>query len=194
MQNIDESSTILEKKDADILHSVVAKLLWVAKGGRINIEPAISFLCTRVTKITKEDREKLRLLFKYLKHTINNKRIMGEDSLSQLCTWVDAAYGVHPDLKSHTGGCMSFGYGMVHCNYCKQKLNTKSSTEEEVVGISDYLTYNIWICLFMGAKGYDIKQNILFQDNQSEMKMEKNGRKSCTGNSRHIYIRYFFAK
>ena len=90
---------------------------------------------------------------------------MGADSLSQLCTWVDAAYGVHPDLKIHTGGCISFVYGMVHCKSTKQKLNTKSSTEDKLVGVSDYLLYNIWIFLFVGAQGYDIKKNILFQDN-----------------------------
>ena len=28
-QNIDESSTKLEVKDADIIHSIVAKLLWL---------------------------------------------------------------------------------------------------------------------------------------------------------------------
>ena len=45
----------------------------------------------------------------------------------------------------------------------------------------------------MGAQGYDIKQNILFQDNYSAINMEKNGNKSFTGNSRHIDISYFFA-
>ena len=74
-----------------------------------------------------------------------------------------------------------------------RKKNTKISNEANVVGVNDYLTYNIWICLFIGAQGYDIKQNI-FQDNQSEIKMKKNGKKSCTGNSRHIDIHYFFAK
>ena len=115
-------------------------------------------------------------------------------SLSQLCTWVHAAYGLRPDLKSHTGGCMSFGYGVVYCNSSKQKLNTKSFTEDKVIGVSDYLPYNIWIFLFMESQGYDIKQNILFQDSQSEIKMDKNSNKSCTGNSRHIYIRYYFSK
>ena len=70
---------------------------------------------------------------------------MGADSISQLCTWFDAAYGVHPDLKIHTGGCISFGYGMVHCNSRKKKLNTKSSTKTEVVGVSYYPPYKIWI-------------------------------------------------
>ena len=43
-------------------------------------------------------------------------------------------------------------------------------------------------------QGYEIKHNIVYQDNQSAIRMEKNGRNSCTGNSRHIDIRYFFVK
>ena len=34
----------------------------------------------------------------------------------------------------------------------------------------------------------------LFQDNKSAIKMDKNGKKLCTGKSRHIDIRYFFVK
>ena len=34
----------------------------------------------------------------------------------------------------------------------------------------------------------------LYQDNQSAIRLERNGRKSCTGNSRHISVRYFFVK
>ena len=53
LQNMDENSKRLEKKDADILHYIVEKLLWVEKRGRSNIAPNISFLCIRVTKSTK---------------------------------------------------------------------------------------------------------------------------------------------
>ena len=119
---------------------------------------------------------------------------MGADSLSQFCTWVDAAYGVHPDLKIHTGGCMYFVNRVVHSKSSKQKINTNISTKDQVVGESYYLPYKICIFLFMGAQWYDIKQENLFQDNQSAIKMKKNGNKSCTGNSRHIDICYFFAK
>ena len=78
---------------------------------------------------------------------------------------------------------------MVHCKSRKQKLNKKISTKKKVFGVSDYLPYNIWIYLFMGAQGYDIKQKILFQDNQSAINMEKNRKKLFTGKSRHIDIR-----
>ena len=46
----------------------------------------------------------------------------------------------------------------------------------------------------MDEQGYTVKNNILFQDNQSTILMLKNGRNSCTGNSRHVNIRYFFVK
>ena len=133
----------LEKKDADVFHFIVAKLLWVEKWGRPDIEPSMSFLCTRVTKSTKEDTAKLRQVLQYLKHTIYDKMIMGADRLSHLCTWVDAAYGVNPALKSHTGGCVSFGCGMVHCKSSKKNINTKSLTGAKLVGVSDYLPYII---------------------------------------------------
>ena len=37
-------------------------------------------------------------------------------------------------------------------------------------------------------------RTIFYQDNESAIKMEKNGLKSCGSKSRHIKIRYFFIK
>ena len=75
-----------------------------------------------------------------------------------------------------------------------QKLNTKSSTEAELVGVSEYIPYNLWLMMFLDAQGYGIKNNVVYQDNKSAILMERNGRNSCTGNSRHINVRYFFVK
>ena len=55
----------------------------------------------------------------------------GATSLTSLFAWVDVAYGVHDDFKSHIGGAMSLGIGSVHTKSSKQKLNTKISTEAE---------------------------------------------------------------
>jgi hypothetical protein len=76
----------------------------------------------------------------------------------------------------------------------KQKLNTKSSTEAELVGASDYLPYPIWAKTFLAAQGYALKENVFYQDNQSTIRLEKNRRKSCGPKSRYIDIRYFFIK
>ena len=60
--------------------------------------------------------------------------------------------------------------------------------------MGEYAPYNIWFIMFMGAQGYAIKNNVIYQGNQSAIHMDKNGWNSCTGNSRHIHIRYFFVK
>ena len=86
---------------------------------------------------------------------------------------------------------MSFGHGILHHKSSVQKLNTKISTEAELVGTSEYVPYNIWMKIFLHEQGYDIKDNVLFQDNQSSIKMETNGRRSCTGKSIHVNIRNF---
>ena len=84
------------------------------------------------------------------------------------------------------------GVGVIHAKSNKQQLNVKSSTEIELVGNIGYIPYNLWLIHFLSEQGYEIKDNILYQDNQSTISMLKNGRNSCTGNSRHIDIRYFF--
>ena len=130
----------------------------------------------------------------FLAGTKNDTRRIGVDDLSKLVTYIDASYGTHGDIKSHKGGTMSFGIGTIHTKSSKQKLNVKSSTEAEVVGVSDYLPYNLWIRNFLKEQGYPLEKNIIYQDNSSALKIEANGRNSCSGKSRHIDVRYFFTK
>ena len=74
----------------------------------------------------------------------------------------------------------------------KQKLNTRSSTEAELVGCDDVITKILWTRLFMEAQGYKIKQNILYQDNKSTILLVENGTKSAGKRLRALNIRYFF--
>ena len=71
-------------------------------------------------------------------------------------------------------------------------MNTRSSTESEVVGTSEYLPKNIFFEMFMEAQGYKLESNTLAEDNESTIKMSKNGKSSCTSNSKHISIKYFW--
>ena len=56
-------------------------------------------------------------------------------------------------MRGHTGGTMSMGVGTVHNKSSKQKLNTRSTTESEVVGVSEYLPYDIWQVNFFKEQG-----------------------------------------
>jgi hypothetical protein len=130
----------------------------------------------------------------YIKGTIDMPRILGADAMTSLVTWVDASYAVHPDMRSHTGGCMSFGTGVLTPKSMKQKLNTKSSTEAETVGGSDYVPNVIWTELFLEHQGIIIESNKFKQDNISTKRLITNGIRSTGPGSRHIDIRYFWMK
>ncbi len=60
---------------------------------------------------------------------------------------------------------MSFGTGVIHAKSSKQKINTKSLTEAELVGVSGYLLYYIWVDNFLQHQGYKLKRKVLYQDN-----------------------------
>ncbi|GAX20129.1 hypothetical protein FisN_17Lu131 [Fistulifera solaris] len=186
--DIDEASPALEGDEFDVFRSVVAKLLYIAVRARMDILLPVSFLCTRVTKSTKQDQNKLKRVLEYVKGTLELTYTMGADSLNKMRSWVDAAFAVHPDMKSHTGGITSFGRGGLVCKSTKQKLNTRSSTEAELVGASDYLPHTVWVKLFMEAQGHKMTEVIFEQDNESAIRMEKNGRLSAGQKSRHIDI------
>ena len=114
--------------------------------------------------------------------------------LHSICWWVDAAFGVHPNLRSHTGATLSFGKGSPFALSCKQKLNTRSSTEAKLVGLNDAMSLILWTRRFMEAQGYMIRDTVILQDNQSTMLLACNGQQSSGKATRHIDVRYYFVK
>lgn len=192
--DVDPKARLLDKGQAETFHRIVAKLLYVSIRTRSDILLPVGFLFSRVSKSTEQDRGKLRRVLEYVKGTIDLTHTLGADNLNTLRTWVDASYAVHPDMRSHTEGIMSLGLGGFLAKSTKHKLNSKSSTEAELIGASDYLPNVIWVKLFMEAQGYLIHQNLFEQDNESAIKLEKNGRSSAGPKSRHVDIRYFWIK
>ena len=182
----------LEKKKAEQFHTTVARGLFLSKRGRPDIHPTIAVLCTRVREPTEADAQKLLRMMKYLNGTKKLVLTISADSLSVVKWYVDASFAVHPDFKSHTGAVMTMGKGAVQSLSRKQKLNTRSSTEAELVGADDAAGMILWTKLFLEEQGYGVKKNILYQDNKSAILLETNGRQSAGKRSRAINVRYFF--
>ena len=167
-------------------------MLYVALRGRPDILLAVVFLASRVSKATLQDQTKLKRLLEYLYSTYDLPLILGADDIQTMYTFVDASYTVHDDMKSHTGGVITFGRGGIACKSTKQKVVTKSSTEAELVGASEYLPSTIWVQYFLQAQGFPHRTSYFEQDNQSDIHLKRNGRASASQWSRHINIRYIF--
>ena len=73
----------------------------------------------------------------------------------------------------------------------KQKLNTRSSTEAELVGVDDLIGKLMWVQEFLHEQGFNMGATTLFQDNRSAILLETKGKASSSKRTRHINIRYF---
>eukprot|EP00978_Attheya_sp_CCMP212_P032491 scaffold127229_cov35-Attheya_sp.AAC.1 len=89
------------------------------------------------------------------------------------------------------GATLSLGKGTVTSISCKQKINTRSSTESELVSIDDVILKALWTQLMIEAQGFKVK-NIAHRDNTSSMKLEANGKSSSGKHTRHFNIKYFY--
>ena len=182
----------LDQADADLFHRLTAQLLYLGKRARPDLQTAVSFLTTRVTSPDRDDFRKLGRCLRYLNRTKHYALTLEANSMLSIKWWVDASYGVHPDLRSHTGGTMSLGKGSIYSSSIRQKLNTRSSTEAELVGVNDMMGLILWTRNFLEAQGYEVKDNVLYQDNESAILLEKNGQRSSSKRTRHLEVRYFF--
>ena len=189
---VDEDCEKLPHDKAVVFHNLVAKTLYATKRARPDTCTAIAFLTTRVRTPDTDDWRKLVHLMMYLRGTRTLPLTLRADGSGILKWYVDASFAVHPNMRGHSGGGLSLGQGFPIVSSTKQKLNTRSSTEAEVVGADDFMPAICWTRYFLLAQGYHVNDNVLFQDNQSAMLLEKNGKASSTKRTKHINIRYFF--
>ena len=56
-------------------------------------------------------------------------------------------------MRSHTGMMIMKGKGYIYGSSGRQKINTKRSTEAELVGVSDALPQVVWSQKFLVDKG-----------------------------------------
>lgn len=188
---IDAESPLLNADDKKYFHSFVHRVMYLAN--RINGEclVACAFLSSRVQNPTIQDQGKLQRLLKYLAANPNLRLTLEVSKNLGVMQYTDASYGVHADGKSHTGSSITLGKGAVHARSVKQKIVTKSSTEAEMVALSDEASRGLWCNLFLEQQGYKLPPLKQLQDNQSTICLGNKG-SATAARTRHINIRYFW--
>ena len=189
---VDDDAEKLSPVQATAFHNIVAKALYLVKRARPDASLAIAFLSTRMREPDVEDWSKLEHLVEYFRSTIDLPLILGADGTGILNWYVDASFAVHANMWGHIGGGLTMGRGFPIVSSTKQKLNTRSSTESELVGVDDMMPSILWTRYFLKAQGYKVNDNIVFQDNKSTMLLERNGKASSSKRTKHINVRYFF--
>ena len=192
LMKIDKTAKKLDVERAGIFHTFVMKAMFLCMRGRPDINMAISFLATRVKEPTENDWNKLVKVMNFLKKTENEVLTLEADDTQNLKWYLDAAFAVHPDMKSHTGSAFTLGKGIVSSSSNKQKANARSSTEAELNAVDDKIAKVLWTKRFIEAQGFKVNLNIIYQDNQSTMKLANNGKASSGKRTRHFDIKLFY--
>jgi hypothetical protein len=193
LKQIMERSDKTEKlpvKDRELFHRTVARLLFLAKRIAPDLLLAVSVLSSRVRDPDKMDMVHLQRVLAYLKGSRNRAIVFKAGGNIDLCQYTDASFGVHEKMKSRTGSILFLNGGFVGAWSSKQKLNSKSSTEAELIGITDDIGWGLWAKHWLREQGYDVKL-VIFQDNTSVKKILERG-PEANGRTRHLAIRYYF--
>jgi len=196
---IDENSKELTSEEKKKFHTLVAKLLYIAKRVRPDILLAVNFLTTRVQHPRNDDQNKLFRVLKYLNGTKEYGLTLNIGNSVFVNAYIDASFGVHSvDGRSHTGAVVGIGEATaILAKSTKQKLVTKSSTEAELVAVTDVVGDVLDLKGFVEETGYQVNGNeksaVIYQDNQSTMKLMENGPPSSS-KSKHVRIRTFWVR
>ncbi len=116
------------------------------------------------------------------------------DNLAMLKWYVDGSHNVHWDCKRLGGAVFLLGRGATSSYSRKLKLNTRSSTETELVTADMFMPEMLWSLHFMQAQGYEVECMGLYQDNISTQLLIKNGKMSSRKKTKHIKAKFFFIK
>ena len=186
------SASYLNDLDAQHFHHIVAKLLFLCKRSRPEIQTTVAFITTRVKGPDLDDYKKLSCVIKYVRGTQNISLKLCANCTDEISWWVDASFSTHHDMRSHTGMVMMLGSGARYSTSIRLKIFIKSSTEAEIVGVNDTMGKVLWTHAFLEEQGHKVSRNIIFQDNKSAILLAENGRGSASKRTRHMDIRYFF--
>ena len=193
---IDSESPLLGTVEREKLHRTVAQCLFMATRTRPDIALPVMFLASRVLAPTVQDQNKLYRVLRYLKGTHELGIFLGvgtDKSDFRVICFADASHGVHANGKSHSGIIISHGRGPVLAKSVKQKIVCRSSTESELVTLSDATSLAAHELAFFQSLGMEFKPVKVHQDNISTIRLAKNGR-SLSDRTKHIKLRYFFVK
>ena len=172
-------------------HSLTAKLLYLSKRTRSDILACLAYLTKRVLEPRTDDWKKLVHNIQYIRGTRTMPLTLEVDTPVKVIAYIDASYAVHADKKGHTGCIITLCKGAIYGKSSTQKLSTTSSTEAELVAMTEAGNQVLWTINFLIHQEYKVGPAIIYQDSLSTIKLVKNGR-SNSERTRHMDIKFFF--
>ena len=192
-----EGDSLLKKELNVPFISDLMSVWWLART-RPGIEVVLSYLATRVWFDCPEDVAVLYKLVGFLMYTRDYVKVLSPKSF-EIFVSIDVSFGCHGNGSSHTGVIVSMGRDIesnhmecvIHSGSTKQGVVVKSSTEGELVGLSDKVDVGIWLKYFLSECGILVGKIIVYQDNESTIGMAVRGYGSFS-HTKHVNMKNFY--
>jgi len=91
------------------------------------------------------------------------------------------------ELPCHSGKVHPY-----HCPESRRSTQRAQLRQKWLVCVDDAMPLVVWTRNYLQEQGFMVQDNVVYQDNHSAMKLEKNGKASSGHKTRHIDIWYFF--
>jgi hypothetical protein len=107
----------------------------------------------------------------------------------QLSAFADASHLLANDLRGQSGILIKLGNNTIVVESKRQGMTTQSSTEAEILALTECANWLTWCRLFLNELGFKQDSIPIFQDNLSCIHIMQVGRR--TSRTKHIQMRYF---
>jgi hypothetical protein len=169
----------------------VARLLYLAKRVAPELLLPVSHLSSSVNDVRESHMEDLERVYRYLNANPSHVIQYWKGAEVEVSSYVDSSHASHSDFKGRTGCVLLCAGGFVGAWSTKQSINTKSSTESELVGLTEDCSWVIWARNWVLGQGYNPRAAVVFQDNTAVQDILKRG-PSAELRTRHLSVRYHF--
>jgi acyl-CoA-binding protein len=122
----------------------MSMLLYLSRRARPDIINKVSFLCTLFKNPTLHNEDKLFRLLGYLEGTKKKTLVLKVNNVFGIEAYMDASFLTHSDGKSHYGIIVLVGGVTVFAAWRKQKCDSKTLAEVELVAFLDNLESRLY--------------------------------------------------
>ena len=128
-------------------------------------------------------------MMKYLQDMQCLPLILEANDMGTVKWHIDGSLEVHNNMKLYSRIYITNGNGEIYAESTKQKLVATKSTEVELIAVDNGINQILLMKYFLVDLGYQMNLSTLYQDNQSIIVHEHNGKVSSTKLAQHINIR-----
>lgn len=176
---------------------LIGSLLYISVNSRPDIAASVSILAQKVCCPTNADWTELKRVLKYLKGTAHHLLRLSDVNTPEkntLMGYADANWAENRiDRKSNSGFIFQMNGGSVNWSCKKQTCVSLSSTEAEFIALSEACKEALWLReLLNDMMLKQSKPTIIYEDNQSCLRMIKN--EKLSNRTKHIDTKIYFVK